>query len=137
MTPTGSPVPHCADPCARCKHTAAHHHTGGGCDGFTGLAPRCECVGYAVIHKPPTKRQACRAKLNRWIAQRRAPTLASASRIVVVTRPRLTATGAGIVAWIALGAACLVAVASGFGEGWIALTVVSICASLWSFYVSE
>ncbi len=86
---------------------------------------------------PPTPRQACRAKLDRWIARQQAPNLASVDKSVDVVRPRLTATGAGMVAWIALGAACLVAVASGFGEGWIALVAVSIGAWAWSFYAAQ
>ena len=82
---------------------------------------------------PPTKRQRLRA----WYRRQQAPNLASASRNVDVTRPRLTATGAGMVAWIALGAACIVAVASGFGEGWIALVAVSVGAWAWSFYAAQ
>tara|TARA_R110000868_G_scaffold47173_1_gene155097 strand:- start:695 stop:961 length:267 start_codon:yes stop_codon:yes gene_type:complete len=81
---------------------------------------------------PPTNRQ----KLRAWYRRQQAPSLASAARNVDVVRPALTATGAGIVAWIALGAACLVAIAAGFGGGWIALTVVSIAAFAWSFYVN-
>ena len=82
---------------------------------------------------PPTPRQRLRA----WYRRQQAPNLASVDKSVDVVRPALTAIGAGIVAWIALGVACLVAVASGFGEGWIALVAVSVGAWAWSFYAAQ
>ena len=83
---------------------------------------------------PPTPQQRLRA----WYRRQQAPSLASVDKSVDVVRPRLTAIGAGIVAFLAILAALAYGIhtsaAMGWhdleGAGWFAFCGVSIVAAL-------
>jgi hypothetical protein len=81
---------------------------------------------------PPRRHHRARMMLRLWWHRQQAPIPAECGRLVATVRPALALDGAAILAWMALCAACIAAVATGYPVGFGVLAGLGIAGEWWA-----